>query len=132
MLPQLPMLPHQGSNSLFSPAQQMSSLECFLSRISIHMLQYCASLYKPTRRTSLRSCQHNTRISRCRKCNGSAFCTLHGRRKETCKDCGGSSMCKHGIERRMCKRCKLEGKGGSSLCNKHFMKKSTCKECKLQ
>lgn len=142
--PQLPAFSQQReSKSLFFPAQQsaqpstcqtaqpVSPLEYVLSQVSRKALQYFASLHK-SKKAPLRSCQHNTRISRCRKCNGSAFCKAHRRRKETCKECGGSSMCDHGIERRMCKRCKLEGKGGNSLCDAHFVKKSTCSKCKLQ
>ena len=112
-------------------AQPVSPLEIFLSHASNIVLRYFSSLHKP-KKPPLRSCQHNTRISRCRMCNGSAFCRLHGRRKETCKDCGGSSMCDHGIERRMCKRCKQLGVGGNSLCDAHCVKKGTCSKCKLQ
>ena len=146
--PQLPPFLQQKSMSLFSPtqplmsfffpaqpsmcqtAQPMSPLEFLLLQASKTELQILSSL-QTHRKAHSRSCQHNTRISRCRKCNGSAFCTEHIRRKETCKECGGSSMCDHGIERRMCKRCKQLGVGGNSLCDAHFRKKSACKECKL-
>ena len=140
---QLPQL-SQPSRSMFLPAQpppcqtayqilhlhhlhQVSSLELVLSQLPHKMLEYLASLHKPFQKASSHRCPHKGRVSRCRECNGSAFCIPHGRRKEICKDCGGKSLCDHKIERRMCKVCKASGKGGSSLCNVHLVRRSLCK-----
>lgn len=67
-------------------------------------------------------CEHGTRESRCRPCNGASICH-HGKHKYHCKLCGGSGICQHNKYKAFCRDC-----GGSQICE-HNKYRSSCKAC---
>jgi len=61
-------------------------------------------------------CDHGTRKTRCKKCNGGSICE-HDKRRDTCRKCKGSRFCEHDIQLATCHKC-----GGSSFCEHHIQK----------